>query len=542
MKKLTKITALALSLLLVVSVFGACGKETADVQTDDKYSYWVSLDSRSAETVTSYNDLLLYQEISKATGVEVEFIHPAQGTTGSEAFQILMSSGDYPDIMEYSWSGYTGGPDQAINDGIIIALNDYLEEYAPNYYAAMEGLTEEGKAHNYKASAVSTSGNFYGFKSLNISAYGGYGGIYVRKDMLDDWGLDVPVTIDDWTNVFKTAKENGVKYPLTGGSGLFSYDSVQAFNNGWNVGKGLYLDNGQVKFGPFEAAYKDYLKQIAEWSKAGYIDIDFVTNSSDNIMAYMTNGTSVASMGYVGSGLGKLLPAMEEKDPDYSVVACPFPVMNEGDEPLFQEVETPAADPCAAISYQCGAEDENRYFGAMKWLDYLYSDEGLLLKSFGIEGETYTVEKDEEGNDRYVYTDVIYDHEKIGAHSVQAALYHFFRPAGAPGFSEHPDYLNGFYPYKEQKEAIIVWNKYVENAREHVLPSLAYTGEEATQRANILANGRDNLNAAIMDIILGKKSIESFDDAIAAAKKAGYDDLIKITQAAYDRYVNIINE
>lgn len=58
----------------------------------------------------------------------------------------------------------------------------------------------------------------------------------------------------------------------------------------------------------------------------------------------------------------------------------------------------------------------------------------------------------------------------------------------------------------------------------------------------LIANGRDNLNAAIMDIIPGKKSLESFEDAVASAKKAGYDDLIKLTQAAYDRYVKIINE
>jgi len=540
MKKFSKILSFALSLMLVVSICGACGeKEETAVQSDNKYTYWVSLDSRSAETVSSYSELVLYQKVSEATGIDVEFLHPAQGTTGSEAFQILLSAGDYPDIMEYSWGSYVGGPDQAIKDGVIIALNDYLEEHAPNYYAAMEGTSRLGKLHDYKASALSVEGNYYGFKSLNVSNYGGYGGIYIRKDMLDKFGLEVPVTIDDWDNVFKVAKENGVKYPLTGGSGLFTYDTVQAFNNAWGIGKGLYHVDGKVKFGPFEAAYKDYIGKMAEWMKAGYIDIDFITNGSDNLMASMTNGTSIATMGYVGSGMGKLLPAMEERDPNYSVVACPFPILNEGDTSWFQEVQSPAADPCAAISVQCGIDDENRYFGAMKWIDYLYSEEGVALKDFGIEGETYTIEVGSDGEEHFRYTDVIYDHEKIGAHSVQAALYHFFRPAGAPGFSEHPDYLDGFYPYEEQKEAILIWNENVDNARRRILPTLSYTGDEATRRANILSVGRDNLNAGILDIVLGKKDISEFDAVIEAAKKAGYDELIEITQSAYDRYLEL---
>lgn len=204
--------------------------------------------------------------------------------------------------------------------------------------------------------------------------------------MLDKWELDIPTTIDEWSNVFKVAKESGVKYPLTGQKSMFSISNV--FNNGWNVGNGLYLDNDKVKFGAFESTYKDYIKQMSEWVKVGYVDIDFVTNNNDNIFAYITNGTSIASYGYVGSGIGKLLPAMEERDPEFNIVAYPYPVMNKVDKALFQPVQQPAGDPTTAITTQCGADDEERYKEALKWCDYLYSDDGIILKNFGIEGET----------------------------------------------------------------------------------------------------------------------------------------------------------
>ena len=134
------------------------------------------------------------------------------------------------------------------------------------------------------------------------------------------------------------------------------------------------------------------------------------------------------------------------------------------------------------------------------------------------------------------------DHEKIGAHSVEAALWHFFRPSNSPGLNQHPDYLNGFYPYEEQKEAIKIWNEHIDEAKKHVLQGLSYTGEEATNKANIEAKGRDNLDAAISNIILGKASSDTLDDAIKQARKDGYSNLLKIQQAAYDRYLDVIKE
>jgi len=541
MKKSKKIIAFFMAAMLCLGIFAGCGSEEK-MQTGGKFTYWVSLPSAASQTLTSFNDLLMYQEICKRTGTEVEFVHPSAGSTGTEAFQILLSSGDYPDMIEYDWKSYVGGPDQAINDGVIISLNEYMKDYAPNYYEYMNG--EKGKANSYlyKAQSASNDGNYYGFKMMNIGSYRGFGGLYIRKDKLDEWGLDVPVTIDDWTLCLKTAKENGFKAPLTGLKTLFSINGAHMFNTAWKVGKAFYLDNGNVKFGPFESAYKDYVVKMAEWMKAGYIDPDYVTNDNTNLEGYMTNGSSIASFGWVGSGIGKLLPAMEDKDPNYSIVACPYPVMNKGETPWFQEIQNEAQDPSIAISVQCGIDNEERYKEAIGWCDYLYSDEGMILKAFGVEGETYTVEKDEEGVEHYIYTDKITDHESIGAHSVEAALYHFMRPANSPGLNQHPDYLKGFYPYEQQLDAIEIWNEHIDFARQHVIPGLSYTGEEAAKKATIEAAARDNLDAAISNIILGKASIDTWDDVISEAKSAGYDELLKIQQEAYNRYVKVIKD
>ncbi len=539
MKKTLKIFALVLAVAMLAGVLCGCqGKEK--VQTGSKFTYWVTVGATPAQTINSYDELLMYQEMERITGTKVEFIHPAAGSTGSEAFQILLSSGDYPDMIEYEWTKYAGGPQQAIDDGVIIALNDYMKDYAPNYYDWMEGEKGKENGYLYKAQSLTNDGNYFGFRNMNIGDYRAFNGIYIRKDKLDEWGLDVPVTIDDWTTVLDTAKKNGFKAPLTGTSSMFSITGVEVFNGAWGVAKDWYVEDDVVKFGPFEKAYKDYVAKMAEWTKKGYVDIDYVTNDSTNVLGYMTNGTSVATYGYVGSGMGHVIPAMLERDPDYKIVACPYPVLKEGDKSRFQSIQGEAIDATLSISVQCGIDNEERYKEAISWCDYVYGEEGNILKCFGVEGDTFTIEKGEDGEDHFVYTDKIYNHEDIGAHSVDAALWHYFRPANSPGLNQHPDYLKGFYPYEEQMEAIVLWNENTNEIKKYVFPPVSYTGEESGKKANIESAAQSNLDAAISNIILGKASIDDYDNAVKEAKKAGYDELVKIQQAAYDRYIEVI--
>lgn len=539
MRRGFKFLALGLSLIFNICIFGGCSEDN-NVSTGDSFTYWVQMDVNASQTQNSFNDLLMYKEMEKATGTKVEFIHPSKGTNGSEAFQILMASGDYPDMIEYWWLNYTGGPDQAIADGVIISLNDYMKDYAPNYYNYMEGEAGKEKNYSYKISALSNAGNYYGFKNLNIGKYKGYAGLYVRKDLLDKWNLNVPETIDEWEHIFKTAKENGIKYPLTGAKYLFANDAADLFNTAWGVSNGFYLDGKKVKFGPFEDEYKSYIAKMREWVQKGYIDIDYITNDNITIRGQMTNGNSIASFGYIGGDLGTLLPAMLERDPDYDLVACPYPVMTKGDKPVFQPIQPDSSDPTLAISTQCGKDNEERYKEAISWCDYLYSDEGIVLKCFGVEGDTYTVEKGENDEERYVYTDKIFNYDDIGATNIAASLFHYFLPANHPGFNQHPDYFNGFYAYEQQKDAIEVWNKHVDVAQKYVFPTVSYTGEEASKKANIETRAKSELAADLSNIILGKAPMSDYDKAIKKVKEAGYDELLKINQAAYERYLSAL--
>lgn len=574
MKKTAKIFAAILTVIMTVSILCGCGNDKLPRERG-RYSYWVSLPSSNAATLKSFDELLMYQELQKLTNTKIDFIHPVSGTAGSEAFQILLSSNDIPDIVEYTWTAYPGGPQKAIENGVIISLNKYMQESAPNYYSYMEG--EKSKDNPlYSVQSKTLEGNYYGFRNLNIGTYRCFSGFYIRKDLLDEWGLEVPVTIDDWTNVFKVAKENGVEKPLTGSSSIFALNNTNTFNSAWNVSKDFYIDaDGKtVKFALEDEGYKNYIDQMAKWFKAGYIDPDYLTVDTETLQGNMTSGKSIATFGAVGGGMGKIFAAMVTRDENFNLVACPTPVLNVGDTSWFVSgIQSESADPTIAISVMCGAKDEERYKEAMKFCDYLYSDEGIILKSFGVEGKTFKKVETEvdvkaapsDGHlvdsDGYAinldgsrvketvtkYEYLINDPEvykEFNAQSVEAALYHFFRPANSPGFNQHNDYLDGFYPYQQQKDALVIWNQFSDEARKHILPaSIQYTQEETDEMNKLTASGcTSNLDAAISDIIMGKKSISEFDSVVETAKKEGYSRLLEIRQTAYNRYLKDINK
>jgi len=97
MKKTGKILAVTSAAVLLAASFAGCGSES-EKPSGDALTYWAPLDSGSSQSITNYGEMLMYQEIAKATGVNVEFIHPATGSTGQEAFNTMLASSDLPDI------------------------------------------------------------------------------------------------------------------------------------------------------------------------------------------------------------------------------------------------------------------------------------------------------------------------------------------------------------------------------------------------------------------------------------------------------------
>lgn len=169
-------------------------------------TWYTTLNGNVSDNFANLGDTPWAKYVEEQTGITIEFQHPTQGSEAEE-FAVMLASGEYPDIIEYTWTTYSGGAGAAINDGVIISLDDYMAD-ATNLSKVMQEHPEIGKM------IKSSGGNYYcfpclrGLESPNKTEFSS--GFLYRADALADLGFDqVPETIDEWEEVLRAAKAAG---------------------------------------------------------------------------------------------------------------------------------------------------------------------------------------------------------------------------------------------------------------------------------------------------------------------------------------------
>lgn len=536
-KNAKKIISASFAVLLTASIVTGCAKKenekpssggntiagpvTYPIKTDATLTYWSHFYGDSAFGANN-GDLPLYKEVEKKIGVKVKFIHPAKGQE-SEQFNLMIASGDLPDIIQTNWYKFKGGPEKAIKDNIIIPLNDIIDKNAPNLKKLLNGDKELDKM------VKTDDGKYYVFpifRVLEKSLPPVYTGPMVRKDWLDDLGLPVPTTIDEWETMLKAFKEKkGADSPFT--VSVFSTGGTMKagslFMGAYGVMDDFFLQNGKVVYGPIESGFKDYLALMRKWYSAGLIDKDIFTVDGKTQDAKMLSGKAGSTIGNLGGGLGKYLDSVRGKDTKFDLVGTPYPTLKKGDKPEFGHWGMLYGDSngSSAISTQSKNKDL-----AAQYLDYAYSREGQLLYNFGIEGTSYNMV-----NGVPTYTELITKNPN-GLTFAQAAT----------GYSnvntsvvQDPDYFRqSGLPYNQQKTAVENWKN--TNQQAHMIPPVTATPEESSDLAKVMNDVDTYKQEMVAKFILGQEPIENFDKYVAQIKKLGIDKAITIREAAIQRY------
>lgn len=525
--------SLLLSCLLVGSLAAGCSNQgTTSTSTSESaatakstekisYKYWSPLNPNAASVVKTLGEVEMYKELEKRTGIHADFSHPPQGSE-KEQFNLLIASRDLPDLVEYDWLTYPGGPEKAINDKVIIKLNDLIDKSAPNlkkYLNDHPEVTKQVKTDN---------GTMYVIPSLGIGQKNTFSGPLIRKDWLDELGLAVPETLDEWTNVLRVFKsKKGVAAPYTTYIDKADPNKLNDFISGaFGIGRDFYLSNGKVKYGPMEPAYKDYLNFLRGWYKEGLIDPDFGANDKKTLDAKMTSGKSGTVFGFAGSSIGVYMKAGVEKDPKYNLVGVQYPVLKKGDEPQFVNRDFNYRSKGSVAITAANKHPEE----AVKWLDFLFSEEGHMLETFGIEGSTYKME-----NGYPKYTDLIMKNpDKL---AVSLAMTKYTRANyPSPGLINDDRYLEQFYELQQQKDAVQVWGKFEKNVDKVKMPLVSATQEESEQLAKIMAEVRTFSDEMYTKFIMGSEPIDNFDQYVNQLKKMNIEKAIQLQQASVERY------
>jgi len=465
----------------------------------------------------------MVQEWEKKTNVKFEFEHPTgSGADAQQQFGVMVASNDLPDLIVWHMSNFQGGPAKLFQDGTIIKLNDLIDQHAPNLKKILEEnplIAKQIKADN---------GDIYVIPNLKVGENGKYktfSGQLIRKDWLDELGLQLPETIDEWEHVLKTIKDKKGVIPYTSEKNfLFGSKSSMDFMGAYGIGKDFYLNGDKVQYGPLQPAFKDYLVRMQRWYKDGLIDPDYASNDNKAKEAKITSGKAAASFGYIGGSLGSWLPALQQADPKAELTAVQYPVLNKGDEPKFTETGWDYSNTGAVITNA----NENPE-ATIKALDYLFSEEGAMLKNFGIEGTTYTLV-----DGQPLYTDLVMKNPD-GLPIGHAMAKNFIANYPFPGLDDDR-YNDQYYSLDAQKEAVKVYAEYAHNAAPVLIPPISLTPDEAAEFGKIMTDIDTYRAEVVTKIVMGSADAGTLDTGIEQFKKMGIDRAIEIQQAAFDRF------
>lgn len=546
-RQLKKATALVMAASIAAGLTGCGGGKTEETQVPketaaagetvaageakefsypmekgEPIQYWVEPTNTVTANFANLGDTPFAKGLMENTGVDIEFLQPPQGQ-GKEQFSLIIADGDLPDIMEYNWiADYPGGPEKAIRDGVILPLNDIMDQYCPNLKKYLEENPEIDRA------VKTDDGNYYCFPFIRgEDDLRNTIGLMLRADWLEELNLEVPETIDEWHTVLTAFKEQkGCNAPLTFEYTNNQYLGANPFVAAFDTHYSFYIgSDDKVHFGAAEEGYKKYLETMNQWYEEGLLDADIATMKNDQVAAKITNGNAGASLGQAGSRMGTWLVAAQKTNPEYDLVAAPQPSTEKGKKAEFGHVELAyAGRSSACITTSC--EDVER---AARLLDWAYSEEGHMYYNFGTEGESYTME-----DGQPVYTDQILHHPE--GWPVSQAMSAYIRGCYNGPFVQDSRYLEQYYTMDQQKVTPKVWGSASSNGAAHVMPPVTPTSDESKEFSTIINQVNTYRDEMTLKFIFGDVEISEFDDYVNNLKKMGLDRALEIQNAAYERY------
>ncbi|NQX45107.1 extracellular solute-binding protein [Paenibacillus tritici] len=453
------------------------------------------------------------EEYEKRTGISIRQLGGAPMT--DQKFSLLLASGELPDIFLNTWLQYPGGPDQAVEQGYILKLNDLIDQYAPNLKRTLQENPDIDKM------IKTDDGTYYAFPFIRSEIGRVYGGPIIRRDWLDELNLSLPETIEEWHTVLTAFKEKKqAASPLTLRT-MFLGERTGGFAGAFGVMGNFYVNDGKVVYGYLEPGYKEYLNTMSQWYREGLIDKDFASIDAATVDKKMTSGVSGATIGWQYY-IEKYNSAVQAGDPEADFAAAPYPSAVKGGLPEFGQLDNAYAGTSSAAISATTRHPE----AAMRWLDYAFTREGSMLNTYGIEGITYTLE-----DGKPVYTDlVVKNPDGLGSDQVMTQYSH------GTNFPMIQQDNNLPAKYPATTESIGIWKQ--TNHESHLLPPVTPTAEEADEMSSIMNDIHTFVKETELKIILGMDSIDHYDKYVQQMKDLGIGRALEIQQAAYERYLN----
>lgn len=573
MKK--KLLSLVLAGAMASSLFAGCGDnkgsagggtqsagggaEPVDVGADNleesrEITVWLYKDDY--KIYDSYDENPVVQYLNGKFNCTLKFQQPAMGSE-KEQFSLMLGTGSYTDVMEIS--NCQEGVASLYEDGVIKDLAPYLENYMPNFYAFLNA-PENG---DVKKALYDGDGHLFTIPfQVRLQDENRWGGMVYRRDILETMtggnvvfpsGNGEPTTVEDWDYVLETMKTYFDAAGLADYACLIipaqGYFETGELLTGFGVAGNFYVQDGTVKYGPVEQGFYNYLVKMKEWYEKGYIYQDFASRTND--VFYLPN-TALTYGGSAGIwfGMGGQLDgamSMPEYGLEVNVQALASPLDTASTSTLL--AQTGLENERVAMNTQgyvvadtCSEENMIRF---MSVADYLFTDEGAMLRSYGL-----TAEQGAADNSYYAAAGL-----SGGAYTMEGETFTYAEPlvpnVGALCIdgsnmsyigNRLPGLLNNEYDLAYATESVsrasAVWKG---TGRDNNYPSsIAFSAEDNDKIASNYSNYSDYLNTMVPKFIMGTEALteESFAAFAEQMKSLGVSESLELYQSYYDAFMS----
>lgn len=464
---------------------------------------------------TSYSECPGFISWQEQSGIKVELQEPVDNA----ALLLLLASGETPDVIVANRDFYSGGALKMAQDGYAIDIKDLLPQYAPDYWAFLNSDEVYMKSMIQADGSIRSVG---GYSFEKDSPYRSWRGLVVRKEFMDQLGMEEIETVDEFYTFLKRCKDElGVDIPFCSDKNNFNkstFFTEGVITSGFGlVNSGPYVKDGQYHHGAYEPEYKDFLAFLHQLYAEGLLDNNFAVTDEPTAQASMINGET-AVMYSSASRIQVMTQASGASD--FNLVGITNLVKNKGDRAMFSKT-----DAYVTTGYWTFIPEASENVEAvLNFCNYLFTEEGNLLYNFGTEGRSYTMV-----DGKPVYTELVTNNEKY-------ALDPMIRTEGLMNWFGimNIEMSEQRFPMQAQRDAYEAWaqtdvDKYsiINNG---ILPELV------NENASLAADIDTYIDEMRAKFISGVEPLDNFDQYIATLKGMGMDRLLEIRQQSYEAF------
>ena len=547
MKKLSKLTALLLALLMALSLT-ACGGGGGESSATEDGSSAATSEAEGGETATSSSfeiatvrwtdawptDFLetgVMKEIEEKTGVDITWQVYYNGDW-AEQKSLLLASGDLPDAFWGSISLTDTDVNQ--NKSLFVELTDLIAENMPNLNRVFE--TDP----SMKAIITDRNGEIYSLpKKLPLRPQVN-DVMYINQTWLDALDLEMPDTYEDLEAVleaFVTQDPNG-----NGENDEFGYSAQQGLggdlrhlmapfgtmvcrDNGTAGTNFMALDdNGEPIFMPIQENYKEAVKWVNGLYQKGLLDPECFTQDSSMVTA-KTQDPSGSLSGIVFGWTADAQVGVNAKD------YVPVPALAGPDGNRYAEHNPEFLDVSRnelIITTSC--EDPATL---LKWADEYYTDEASLQTFYGSISDGKI-----QANDDGTYEVLVPE----DGSSLDTSAWSFSMRDFGPKYMNEEFYDKVTLPADQGDGIKLAEDPINEEYIVTTFPVCAYTEEQTQRLASLTTNIYDYCESQYSHWVVDGGIDEEWDAYLQQLDAMGLQEYISIQVDAYNAYQESLGE